>query len=165
MFPFLPWFSLLFLPQLFVNFFRQPFCLLVFCFLCDGFGHCLLYSVIKPLFIVLQSVCLSDLIPWNYTSPALYNHQGFDFGHIWMSQWFPLLFQFKSEFCNEELMIWVTVSSRSCFCSLDRTSPSLASKNVINLLSVLTIWQCLCVELSFVLVVNSVRCVLLTKLC
>ena len=35
-------------------------------------------------------------------------------------------------------MIWATVSSQSCFCWLCRASPSLAAKNVINLISVLT---------------------------
>ena len=43
-------------------------------------------------------------------------------------------------------MIWVTVSSRSCFSWLYRASPSLAAKNIINLISVLTIWWCPCVE-------------------
>ena len=35
-------------------------------------------------------------------------------------------------------MIWATVSSRSCFCWLYRASPSLAAKNIINLILVLT---------------------------
>ena len=48
-------------------------------------------------------------------------------------------------------MIWATVSSRSCFCWLYRVSPSLAAKNIINLISVLTIWWCPCVESSLVL--------------
>ena len=43
-------------------------------------------------------------------------------------------------------MIWATVSSWSCFCWLYRASSSLASKNIINLISVLTIWWCPCVE-------------------
>ena len=48
-------------------------------------------------------------------------------------------------------MIWATVSSQSCFCRLYRASPSLAAKNIINLISVLTIWWCPCVESSLVL--------------
>ena len=36
-------------------------------------------------------------------------------------------------------MLWATVSSRSCFCWLYRASPSLAARNIINLISVLTI--------------------------
>ena len=47
-------------------------------------------------------------------------------------------------------MIWATVISRSCFCWLYRASPSLAAKNIINLISVLTIWWCTCVVFSCV---------------
>ena len=64
-------------------------------------------------------------------------------------------------------MIWATVSSRSCFCWLYRASPSLTAKNIINLISVLTIWWCPCVESSFVLLEEGVcfdHCVLLAKL-
>ena len=39
-------------------------------------------------------------------------------------------------------MSWATVSSRSCFPWLYRASPSSAAKNIINLISVLTIWWC-----------------------
>ena len=44
-------------------------------------------------------------------------------------------------------MIWATVSSQSCFCWLYRASTSLTAKNIINLVSVLTIWWFPCVEL------------------
>ena len=47
-------------------------------------------------------------------------------------------------------MIWATVSSWSCFCQLYRASPSLAAKNIINLISVLTIWWCPCLVISCV---------------
>ena len=47
-------------------------------------------------------------------------------------------------------MIWATVSSWSCFCWLYGASPSLAAKNIINLISVLTIWWCPCVVFSCV---------------
>ena len=43
-------------------------------------------------------------------------------------------------------MIWATVSSWSCFYWLYRASPSLAAKNIINLILLLTIWWCPCVE-------------------
>ena len=49
-------------------------------------------------------------------------------------------------------MIWAIVSSQSCFCWLYRASPSLAAKNINNLISVLTIWWCPCVESSLVFV-------------
>ena len=53
-------------------------------------------------------------------------------------------------------MIWATVSSRSRFCWLYRASPSLVAKNIINLISVLTIWWCPYVESSLVLLEKSV---------
>ena len=64
-------------------------------------------------------------------------------------------------------MIWATVRSWSCFCWLFRASPSLAAKNIINLISVMTIWWCPCVESSLVLLQEGVcydQCVLLAKL-
>ena len=53
-------------------------------------------------------------------------------------------------------MIWATVSSQSCFCWLYRASQSLTAKNIINLISVLTIWWCPCVESSLVLLEERV---------
>ena len=38
----------------------------------------------KPLSIVLQVLCLSDLIPWIYLSLPMYNNKGFYLGHTWM---------------------------------------------------------------------------------
>ena len=115
----------------------------------------------KPLSIVLQALCLSDLIPLIYLLLPLYNHKGFDLGLVV----FPYFLQFQSEFGNKEFMICATVSYWSCFCWL---YSALAAKNMINLISVLTIWWCPCVESSLVLLEESVcydRCVLLAKLC
>ena len=56
----------------------------------------------------------------------------------WTELNFPYFLQFKSEFGNKEFMIWATVSSWPCFCWLYRASSSLAAKNIINLISVLT---------------------------
>ena len=64
-------------------------------------------------------------------------------------------------------MIWATVSSKSCFSWLYRASPSSAAKNIINLISVFTIWWCPHAELSHMFLEESVcydQCVLLTKL-
>ena len=61
-----------------------------------------------------------------------------------------------SEFGNKEFMIWATVSFQSCFCWLYRVSPSLAAKNIIILISVLTIWWCPCIESSFNITVIQV---------
>ena len=63
-------------------------------------------------------------------------------------------------------MIWATVSSQYCFCWLYITSPSLTAKNIISLISVLTIWWCPCVESSLVLLEEDVcydQCVLLAN--
>ena len=65
-------------------------------------------------------------------------------------------------------MVCATVSSQSCFCWLYRTSPSLTTKNIINLILVLTIWWGPCVESSLLLLEEGVcyeQCVLLAKLC
>ena len=79
----------------------------------------------------------------------------------------PYFLQFKSKFGNKEFMSWATISSWSCFCWLYRASPFLAAKNIINLISVLTIWWCPCVESSLVLLQESVcynQCIFLAKL-
>ena len=114
-----------------------------------------------------SSGTLSDLIPWIYFSLPLYSHKGFDLGHTWpKSSGFPFFLQFKSELCNKEFMIWVTVSLWSCLCWLYRASPSSTAKNIINMISVLTIWWCPCVESSLVLLEEGVcydQCILLAK--
>ena len=63
-------------------------------------------------------------------------------------------------------MICAIVSFQSCFCLLYRASPSLAAKNIISLILVLTIRWCPCVESSFVLLEERVcydQCVLFNK--
>ena len=83
------------------------------------------------------------------------------------SSGFPYFLQVKSEFGNKEFMPWATVSSQSCFHWLYRASPSLAAKNTINLILVLAIWWCPCVESSLVLLEEGVcydQCILLAKL-
>ena len=80
-------------------------------------------------------------------------------GHDWatsLNGQLPYFLQFKSEFGNKEFMIWATVSSQSCFCWLYRAFQSLAAKNIINLILVLTIWWCPCVELSLMLLEESI---------
>jgi len=86
---------------------------------------------------------------------------------LWSSG-FPYFLQFKPGFSNKELMIWATVNTRLCFCWLYRNSPSSSEKNIINLILVLTISWCLCVELSLLLLKEGVcydQCVLLAKFC
>ena len=63
-------------------------------------------------------------------------------------------------------MIWATVSFRSCLWWLYRASPSLAAKNIINLISMSAIWWCPCVESSLVLLEEGVcydQCILLAN--
>ena len=114
-----------------------------------------------------SSGTLSGLIPWIYLLLPPYNCKGFDLGHTELSSGFPYCLQFKSEFGNKEFMIWATVSSWSCFCRLYRAPPSLAAKNRISLILVLTIWWCPCVESSLVLLEEGVcydQCIFLAKL-
>ena len=111
-----------------------------------------------------SSGTLSDLIPWIYLSLPLFNHKRFDLVIPEWSSGFPFFLQFKSEFGNKEFTICATVSSQSCFCWLYKASPSLAAKNIINLISVLTIWWCPYLESSLALLEKGVcydQCVLL----
>ena len=114
-------------------------------------GHC------SVQFSSVAQSCPTLCDPMNRSTPGLPVHHKLPD--------FPYFLQFKSEFCNKEFMIWATVRSWSCFCWVYRVSPSLAAKNIINLISVLTIWWC--VEFSLVLLEEGVcydQCVLLAKL-
>ena len=84
--PFLLFLSLLFLSKLFV----RPLWTIILAF-CISFSWEWSWSLPpvqchKPLFIVLQALCLSDLIPWIYFSVPLYNRKRFDLGHTWMAK-------------------------------------------------------------------------------
>ena len=113
-----------------------------------------------------SSGTVSDLIPWIYLSFPLYNRKGFDLVIPEWSTGFPYFLQFKSEFGNKEFMIWATVSSWSCFCWLCRVSPSLAAKNIINLILLFTIWWCPFVESCLLLLEEGTcydQCILLPQ--
>ena len=117
---------------------------------------------------VAQS-CPTLCDPINHSSPGLpVHHQLLEFVITEWSSGFPYFLQYKSEFLNKEFMICVTVSAWCSFCWLYRASPFLAAMNIINLISVLTIWWCPCVESSLVLLEKGVfydQCILLAKLC
>ena len=120
---------------------------------------------------VTQS-CWLFLTPWTaaYQAPPSigFSRQEYWSGVHCLLQWFPYFLQFKSEFGNKEAMIQATVSSQSCFCWLSRAFPSLATKNIISLILLLTIWWCPCVESSLMLLEEGVcydQCVLLPKFC
>ena len=51
--------------------------------------------------LVLQALCLPDLIPWISSSPLLYNHKGLYLGHTWWPRNFSYFLQFKPELCNK----------------------------------------------------------------
>jgi len=82
-FPFLLSLLLLFFSQLFVRLPQAtilPFCI--------SFSWRLFWSpppvqCYKSPSIILQALYLSDLIPWIYLSPSLYNHKGLYIGHTW----------------------------------------------------------------------------------
>ena len=82
------------------------------------------YCTVLQSSIHSSSGTLSDVIPWIYLSLPLYNHKWFHLGHTSMAIGFPYVLQFKSELCNKEFMIWVTVSSQSFFWWLYRASAS-----------------------------------------
>ena len=73
---------------------------------------------------------------------------------------FFFFFKFKPEIFNKKLITWATVRSWTCLCWLYRTSLSSSAKNIINLISVLIIWWCLCVKPSLVL---FLKCVAMTS--
>ena len=84
-FPFLHCLSLLFFSQLFV----RPPQTTILPLLHFSLGMLLIttsYTVLQT-FVHSSSGTLSDLIPWVYLSLPLYNHKGFDLGHVWMMQW------------------------------------------------------------------------------
>ena len=82
-------------------------------------------------FVHSSSGTLSDIIPWVYLSLTLNNHKGFELGpYLNGLVVFPTFF--KSEFGNKELMVWATVSSRSCFCWLYILWPSDAKSWLIR---------------------------------
>ena len=93
-----------------------------------------------------SSGTLSDLIPWIYLLLPLYNHKGFSLGHTegptgfpkpWISQWGV------HDLSHSQCLVF--------FCWLYRASPSSTGKNIISLISVLTIWWYTHVESSLVL--------------
>ena len=120
---------------------------------------------------VIQS-CLTPSDPMDCSPPGssargTFQARLLEWGAIAFSSGFPYFLHFKSEFGNKEFMIWATVSFQSCFYWLYRATPSLAAKNSLNLISVLTIWWRSCVEFSLVLLEEGVcsdQCVLLAKL-
>ena len=121
-----------------------------------------------------HSSILAWRIPWTEEPGGLQSTGSQRVEHDWatslthsLTEWstsFSYFLQFKSEFGKKEFMIQATVSSRSWFCWLYRASPYLAANNIINMISVSTIWWCPCVESSLVLLEEGAfydQCILL----
>ena len=96
-FPFLPCLSLLFSDICKACSDNHFTSLHSFLFLCDYFGHCVLYygTNLHPQFF---RHCLADLIPLIYSSPPLYNHKGFGLGLF--SPTFPTSFNLSLNFAT-----------------------------------------------------------------
>ena len=118
----------------------------------------------ERLSIVLQALCLSDLIPWIYLSIPLY--KGFK-SYLNGTVVFPTFFNLSLNVTIRSS--WSKSQSAPSLVFIDCiVTPSSAAMNIFNLISVLTIWWCPCVESSFVLLEEGVcydQCVLLVKLC
>ena len=151
-------FSLLFFLWLFVKP-PQPFCLL------DFFFGMVLFTVSCT---VLQTSahCFLGLISWIYSSPPLYIHKGFKL-YLAGLVVFPTFFSLSLNFAMRSW--WSEPQSALGLVFANYTaSPSSATNNVINLISVLTTWWCLCVKSSFVLLKKGVcydQCILLAEFC
>ena len=79
----------------------------------------------KPLSIVLQLLGPADLIPRIYLSPPLYYCKVLDVGICEWLKGFPYFLQFKLDFAMRSTQSEAQDISRSCFCWLYRTYPSL----------------------------------------
>ena len=100
-FPFLPCLSLFFFSQLFIKppqTTNSPSCI-SFCL--GWFWSLPPEQCYKHPSLVLQSLCLPDLIPWISSSPPLYNHKGLYLGHTWWPRDFSFFLQFKPELYNK----------------------------------------------------------------
>ena len=116
----------------------------------------------EPSSIVLHD-CLSDLTPWIYLSLPLYNHKGFDLGHAWMV--FPTFFNLSLNLAIRSS--WSEPQSAPHLLFADCIKLLHLWLQRINLISVLTIWWCPCVESSLMLLEEGVcydQCILLAKL-
>ena len=94
---------------------------------------------VKPPQTTSLSSCISFSLGWLWSVPPV--------------QYCEPLSIDPQAFCLPDLILWIYLSP-----PLYRSSPSLAAKNIINLISVLTIWWCPCVKSSLVLWKN-VSCV------
>ena len=130
---------------------REPFYLPEFLFLLGWFWWLPLVQHYKSLSIVTQALCLPDLIPWIYLSPPLYNHKRFDLGHTWMAYWFfSTFFNLCLNFAINNSWSEPQSAPSLIFTDCIELLHLLLQKNIINLISVLTIQWSPCIESSLV---------------
>ena len=86
-----------------------------------------------PPSIVLQGLCLSDLISWINFSLPLYNCKGFDLGHIRMVVVFPTFFNLSLNLAIRSSWSEPQSAPGLVFCWLYRASPCSAAKNQSDL--------------------------------
>ena len=106
----------------------------------------------KPLSIVLQALCLLDLTPWIYLSLPLYNRRDLIRSYPNGPLVFPTFFYLSLNLAIRSLWPEPQSAPSLVFANcIERASLYLAAKNIINLISVLTIWWCPRVESPLVL--------------
>ena len=114
-----------------------------------------------------SSGILSDLIPLIYFSLPVYNCKWFDLGLLEWLNGFPTDFNLSLDLIIRSSWSEAQSAPGLVFCWVYSVSPCLAAKNTINLILVLTIWWCPCVESSLMLLEEGVYhdpCVLLAEL-
>ena len=120
-FPFLLCLSLLFFSQIFVRPHQTtilPFCITFLWELSWPLTHVQCH---EPPSIFLQTLCISDLIPWICLPLPLYNHKGFDLGHTCMTsgflEVFPTVFNLHLNLAIRSS--WFEPQSASCLVFAD----------------------------------------------
>ena len=120
--------------------------------------------------VYVRAGCFSRLTlcsPTDCSLPGSSLSMGFSKQEYW--SWLPCLSPGESSQPRDLTHVsYVSLLLWSCFCFLYKTSPSSASRNIISLIFVLTIWWCPCVKLSLVLLEKGVcydQCILLVKHC
>ena len=90
--------------------------------------------------MAIHSSTLAWKIPWMEEPDRLQSMGSQRVGHDWV-------ISLSLSLCNKQFMVWAC-QLPVCFCWVYRASPSSATKNIVNLILVLTIWWCLFGELS-----------------
>ena len=153
-FPFLPCFLLLFLLQIFVK--PPQITTLTSSFFSSPFGMFLFTASCKILQTSLHS--FSDILFTRSNPLNLFVSSTENLCGIWCKSYLAGLMIFCTFFClslNFAMRPWWSEPQSApglVFCWLYTAYPSSVTKNIINLISVLSIWWCPCVKSSHVVV-------------